>query len=247
MPFNKKYLLRPGFITIYIIAILIISAIILTVFQIRDINRKIDILISDTRNISDTVNIINADIVSRLAQRSTAELLMNNTNLILSTVYFGTADSDTSEETRDFTAFSIMYKDKYYIITAGHSVEMDGLKYKNFKFKANNKNNFITPPLIEYCSDYSNNVDYAIFYDPHIIRTGLYPAGEDEDNTPQYVLGNLKKNINLVKRYKDARQGESGSPVINSKCHVVGIMIKKDGEYTPIEIVLEAIDRLAIE
>jgi hypothetical protein len=52
--------------------------------------------------------------------------------------------------------------------------------------------------------------------------------------------------LNLIKKYKDARQGESGSPVINSKCHVLGIMIKKDGSYTPIQEVLNAINKLGL-
>ena len=137
-----------------------------------------------------------------------------------------------------------MYKNKYYVITAGHCVEMDGKKYKNFKFKANNKDYFIPLKLIDYRSDYSSNIDYAIFYNSYIIRTGLYPVGPDEDQTPQYVLGNIERDLNLVKRYKDAKEGESGSPVLNSKCHVVGIITKKGGVYTPISVVLEALDRI---
>ncbi len=140
-----------------------------------------------------------------------------------------------------------MYKDKYYVITADHCIEMDGKKYKNFKFKANNKNYYISLKLIDYESDYNNNIDYAIFYHPYIIRRGLYPAGPDEDQTPQYVLGNIERNLNLVKRYHDAKEGESGSPVLNANCHVGGIVIKKNGEYTPISEVLKAIESITIE
>ena len=76
---------------------------------------------------------------------------------------------------------------------------------------------------------------------------GLIPAAPEEEITPQYVLGNLERGLNLVKRYKDAKEGESGSPVLNSKCHVIGIMIKKNGAYTPIQVVLKALDTIKIE
>ena len=99
---------------------------------------------------------------------------------------------------------------------------MDGVKYKNFQFKANNKNYYTTLKLLAYESNYSKNIDYAIFYDPLIVRTGLYPANPDEDQAPQYVLGNTENNLNLVKRYSDAKEGESGSPILNSNCHVIG-------------------------
>ena len=191
-----------------------------------------------------------ADIDNKLNERTTrlssAELLLNNTNRILSTVYFGTADIDERKEVKDFTAFSIIYKDRFYLITAGHCIEFENIKYKNFKFMANNGRTWVTPELLTYKNDYTNNTDYAIFYKENLITTGLYPAVKDEDQSPQYVLGNIERDLNLIKKYKDARQGESGSPVINSKCHVVGVMIKKDGSYTPIQEVLAAIDKLGI-
>lgn len=213
-------------------------------FGLRNITKQVNLI---SKNISDLTGYItkfDKDFNARIARLSSAELLMNNTNLILSTVFFATADTGERKEAIDFTAFSIMYNDKYYVITAGHCVEMDGKKYENFKFKANNKDDFISLKLIDYKSNYNSNIDYAIFYDPYIIRTGLYPTGTDEDQTPQYVLGNIERHLNLVKRYKDAKEGESGSPVLNSKCHVVGIMIKEDGEYTPISVILEALDRI---
>jgi len=169
---------------------------------------------------------------------------MNNTNRILTTVYFGTADIGQKEQAKDFTAFSMIYNEKFYVITAGHCVEMDGEKYSNWKFKSNKGAGWITPELLGYKSDYRNNIDYAIFYQDGLITTGLIPAKPGEDMAPQYVLGNLERGLNLVKRYNDAKEGESGSPILNSSCHVVGIMIKKGGTYTPVEIVLEALSNL---
>lgn len=206
---------------------------------IRKYRRDLSSLTGSFANIESTLN-------ERTARLSSAELLLNNTNRILSTVYFGTADIDERKEAKDFTAFSIIYKDKYYLITAGHCVEYENIKYKNFKFKANNGSFWLTPDVLLYNNDYTNDRDYAVFYKDNLITTGLYPASKSEDLSPQYVLGNLERDLNLIKKYKDARQGESGSPVINSKCHVVGIMIKKDGSYTPIQEVLDAIDKSGI-
>ena len=242
---KSKHLLKPKFIIIYIVVVLFLISSLISYFELRNLIKQIDAYNHNLSDISGYIKKFNEDFNDRNARLSSAELLMNNTNLILSTVFFATADTEEREEAKDFTAFSIMYNDKYYVITAGHCVEMDGEKYKNFKFKANNKDYFISLKLIDYESNYSSNIDYAIFYDPLIITTGLYPAGTDEDQTPQYVLGNIERGLNLVKRYKDAKEGESGSPILNSKCHVIGIMIKKDGAYTPISEVLEAIDRIS--
>ena len=132
---------------------------------------------------------------------------------------------------------------RFYIITAGHCVEIDDIKYKNFKFKSNSRFNWIYPDLLDYKNDYQNNNDYAIFYDTNV-SMGLIPAESNEDLTPQYVLGNIDRNLNIIKRYKDAKEGESGSPILNSKCHVIGVMIKKGGGFTPIQIVLEILDHI---
>ena len=37
------------------------------------------------------------------------------------------------------------------------------------------------------------------------------------------------------------KKGESGSPVLNKNCHVIGVMIKKDDEFTPIGTILKAL------
>ena len=193
-------------------------------------------------NIANSIAATNKSLDEKTARFSSAELLLNNTNRILSTIYFGTADTEEKEEAKNFTAFSIIYKDRFYLITAGHCVEFENIKYKNFKFKANNKNIWLYPKLLAYENDYANNKDYAIFYKGNLITMGLYPATDNEDLSPQYVLGNIERDLNFIKRYKDVKQGESGSPVINLKFHVIGIMIKKDGSYTPIQVVLDAID-----
>jgi hypothetical protein len=234
-PENIVFTVFLGIIIIMLSLIIIIS--LYNVTLIRKYGQDLASLSASFAEIDGTIN-------ERTARLSSAELLLNNTNRILSTVYFGTADIDERKEAKDFTAFSILYKDRFYLITAGHCIEFENIKYKNFKFMANNGRSWVTPELLAYENDYTNNTDYAIFYKENLITMGLYPAVKDENQSPQYVLGNIERDLNLIKKYKDARQGESGSPVISSKCHVVGIMIKKDGSYTPIQEVLDAIDKL---
>ncbi len=235
---------KPNNIVLTVLLSIIIIMLALIIFITRYNTSLIKKYGQDLTSLADSFAGIDDTINERTARLSSAELLLNNTNRILSTVYFGTADIDEKKEAKDFTAFSIIYKDRFYLITAGHCIEYEKIKYKNFKFMANNGRTWLVPELLVYENDYINNTDYAIFSKDKIITTGLYPAAKDEDQTPQYVLGNIEKDLNLVKKYMDARQGESGSPVINSKCHVIGIMIKEDGSYTPIQEVLDAIDKL---
>ena len=61
---------------------------------------------------------------------------------------------------------------------------------------------------------------------------------------PRYVLGNIERKLNFFKEFDTAREGESGSPILNSSCHVIGLIIKSDGTFTPIEVVLDALDKL---
>lgn len=237
-----KFWNTPRFIIIYIVIALFLLSSLISFLSARNFARHINEFNKNLSEVSSSLAKANEEFNIKIAKISRAELLMNNTNRILSTIYYGTAA--TKEKEKNFTGFSIIYKDKYYVITAGHCVEMNGEKFENIKFKANNKNFFISPKLIDYKNDYNNNIDYAIFYNSNIITTGLYPASFDEDQTPQYVLGNIEKNLNLVRRYDKAKEGESGSPILNSNCHVVGIMIKKSGAYTPISVVIEALDKI---
>ncbi len=187
---------------------------------------------------------INKELDARTARLSSAELLLNNTNRILSTVYFGTADLGEKEEARDFTAFTILFNERFYLVTAGHCIEFEGEKYSNFKFKANNKARWVYPELIAFENDYKNKRDYAIFYSAHLFSMGLIPASTGEDLIPQYVLGNTEKDLNLVKRYSDAIHGESGSPVLNKNCHVIGLIITSKGDFTPVSTILEALGKV---
>ena len=177
-------------------------------------------------------------------QLSDYDILTGNLNKLLTTVYYGSAVPETDVGDKNFTAFSMFYKDAFYLITAGHCIEYDGIKYTDFKFKSNTKDYWIYPELQYYEADYMNNRDYAIFTLPHL-RTGLIV--EDEDTEPKYVLGNFKRRLNFFKEFDHAREGESGSPILSSGCKLVGIVIKNNADYTPISVVTRTIDELLVE
>jgi len=240
----KKVIKKPFyfFSLIVFIIIVIISAIFL--YGLKVASNKIDFYEQDISEISNSMNEINENVNQGFIKLNSAELLLKNTNKILTTVYFGTADRGECEEAKNFTAFTLQYNDNFYLITAGHCVEMDGEKYENFKFKSNKSKSWIMPELLDYKSDYKNNLDYAIFYSANPVNTGLIPVKPGEDLTPRYVIGNIERSLNLVKVYGSAIEGESGSPVLNSNCHVIGLVIKNDGTYTPITAVLDALDKL---
>ena len=142
---------------------------------------------------------------------------------------------------KNFTAFGIFYRDNFYLTTAGNCIEYDGLKYTNSKFKSNSSGALIYPKLLDYNNGYENNKDYAIFYN-RLVRKGLLIY--DKDKEPKYVLGNTERKINFFKKFITATGGGSCSPILNSKCRLVGAVIKNNNQYTPIEVVTEAIDKL---
>lgn len=237
----KKIFKRPFYIISFIIIGLLLFFLIGLKITFNKVDSKIDSCKHELTKIANTMDKINIVAKDEFERINSPDLLLDNINMILTTLYYGTADKGDVKEDKNFTGFSMQYNDKFYIITAGHCIEFDGQKYNNFKFKPSKGENWLKPELLDYKSDYKNNNDYAIFYLDNPIHTGLIPAKPGEDMTPKYILGNLERNLNLVKQFGDTIEGESGSPVLNSNCHVIGVVIKSDGAYTPISVVLDAL------
>lgn len=245
---NLKGLLKNPFF--YLASAIFLALVIFSVmffFQLKNVLDRFTIMKKDLASVSAIADHIKETIDSSFDDIGSAELLLENANQILSTVYLGKADLDLLKDAKNFTAFSLFYDDSFYIITAGHCVELDGNRYFNFRFKANDSDSWLRPELLYYENDHENSQDFAIFYLGKPVNTGLIPAGPTEDMAPRYILGNLDRGLNLVKKYSSAVEGESGSPVLNSSCHVIGVLIKSDGTYTPIQTVLDEIKRLSRE
>lgn len=170
--------------------------------------------------------------------------LTRNLNKLLGTVYYGSALPAAEGREKSFTAFSMYYKGNFYIITAGHCVEYNNEKYTSFKFKSNEKNIWIYPRLLYYETDYDQNRDFAIFTHK-LIKKGLIV--EENDMEPSYVLGSIERKLNFFKKFSTAREGESGSPILSKDCKLVGIVIKNNSEYTPVQEITRAIDMILQE
>jgi hypothetical protein len=165
--------------------------------------------------------------------------LLDSMNTLLGYAYIGSSTAQQYSYT--FTAFSIEYKGRYYIVTAGHCVEDNYGEEGEFKFKANFSDEWIYPQLIDYKAEFWNLDDYAVFSGPGI-RGGL-PVSERK--TPgKYLLGSADKGLSIFRNLGDSsKRGESGSAVINEHMEAIGIYVVYGYVYTPIQLVLEAIDR----
>ncbi len=159
------------------------------------------------------------------------QALIGNLNELLSNVYYV---YDNNGTTYVFgTGFSLEYKGKYYLITAGHVVDGEWGIHKDLGFKDIN-NEWIYPKLLVY-EVTKTTPDYAIFYSDKIDDGFKYDLNNTE---PDYRLG-INKPIQENKNQGIA--GESGSAIIDLDGEVTGIYI---GYLQDIDIVIEAIDNL---
>jgi len=178
-------------------------------------------------------------IIQKESELKNYDILTNNFNKLVSTIYYGNATSLNGDKEKNFTAFGLFYNDQYYLITAGHCIEFNGKKYINFKFKSNVSMKWIEPELLYFQNDFENNNDFAIFHHEKIKRGLLYST---DDKNPKYILGNTKRKLNLFKEFSTASEGESGSPILNSGCKVIGVVIKENIDFTPIKNVIEVLE-----
>ncbi|MBM3707066.1 MAG: hypothetical protein FJW69_01795 [Actinobacteria bacterium] len=189
-------------------------------------------------------NIKNLEEQIKILQEEPEKLkkILNDMNDLLKYTYIGSASPDELAYT--FTAFSIAYKGKFYIITAGHCVQDNYGKEGTFKFKANFSDEWISPELLGYKAEFYNLDDYGVFYSDKV--TGGLTVSDVE--TPDYyLLGSLDKRLSVFRNLGDSsRRGESGSPVINENGQVVGIYVVYGLVYTPIQLALDVIDSSVI-
>ena len=203
------------------------------------------IIVTETVTVEDTakINELQKQLTDSQTKTEQYQDLIANLNNLLKNVYYGYAENN-NYKSDGFTAFSIKYNDKFYLITAGHCVHynyggIDTGAYTSFKFKANFSNKWIYPKLLTYENDFNGNRDYAIFYSDKIIAG--FKTDKDND-IPEYILGNEYLDINTIKlTVSIGIEGESGSPVIDPDGEVVKIYT---GNFVDIDLVIQAINNL---
>jgi len=226
------------------IIIFFLTFLIIALIATTGCSTRLSIAEEEIKNLEIEIAQLEEESDKQTEQLSEFDVLTGNLNKLLTTVYYGSATPETEGREKNFTAFSMFYKDNFYLITAGHCIEYEDIKYTDFKFKSNTSSQWIYPELLYYEADYMNNRDYGIFTLSRL-RTGLII--DDEDTEPRYVLGNFERKLNFFKGFDHAKEGESGSPILSSGCKLVGIVIKNNTDYTPISEVTRTIDRLLAE
>jgi len=205
--------------------------------ELEEANSEIDNNSVEILDLKEEVNTLENNLELSKEELIKYESLINNLNSLLKNVYYGYASN--SEWISDgFTAFSMEYGERYYILTAGHCIHynfggLDTGLYTTIKFK-NNSGDFIYPKLLAYENDYYR--DYAILFSDKV-TSGL---DFDLNNSyPEFILGN--RNLNTIKNEYNLKDGESGSPVIDLDGQVIGIAT---GNFVDIDLVIKAIDNL---
>ena len=126
----KELIKKPFYSLSLVFFIIIIIIFLLFFYGLKKTSDKLDFYEQEVPKISNSMSEINETIDQGFVKLNSAELLLTNTNKIISTVYFGTADKGECVELKNFTGFSMQYNDEFYLITAGHCVEMDGENMK---------------------------------------------------------------------------------------------------------------------
>lgn len=227
---------------IKIIIIVLFILILAACSEVQAIPEPVIETVIETVIVTETVEIENTERIDELEiEVQQYKDLIGNLNEYLGNVYYGWAINSIGGTEDGYTAFTIFYKDEYYIITAGHAVENEHGKFSNFKFRAKFSDIWIYPKLLTYDNNYMNEVDYAIFISSEIVSG--FNVDLDNDK-PLFIIGGTDINT-ISDYYRLAVAGESGSPIIDVEGEVTEIVTTSNPRYnTDINIVIEAINNL---
>lgn len=243
-------------ITILIISIIVLSGCInldnyITIEEYNSLKEAHSNAVEEYSNLKydyNSLKVLNYDLQNKVNSQEEVivkyQNLISNLNELLDNVYYGYG-SNSNWESDGFTAFSIEYKGKYYIITAGHCVHyklgnIDNGLYTTLKIK-DDDGKWIYPKLLTYENDFNGNRDYAVLYSDKV--EGGLEYNLDNSNH-DFILGQGSNNILKEFNIYNLVEGESGSLIINISGEVMGIAT---GQFVDIDVVLEAIDNLGQE
>ena len=201
------------------------------VSELEEANIIIDTNAIEIIGLKEEVNKLENDLTLSEKEIEKYQNLINNLDQLLGNVYYVYGEGNGTWV--GGIGFALEYKNKFYLITAGHIVDGEWGIHKNLGFK-DTDNKWIYPKLLTY--EVTEIVpDYAIFYSDKI-DSGLRV---DLNNTePNYRLG-INKLIQENNNW--GMDGECGSPIIDLDGEVIGIHV---GYLTDIDSVVEAIDNL---
>ena len=204
-----------------------------TLLELEEANSETESKSLEILGLQGEVNKLENDLTLNNEEVEKYQNLITNLNKYLENVYYVYQEKSDGSSVWG-TGFSLEYKDKIYLISAGHAIENKYGVFKNLGFKANFNDNWIYPELLIY-EITDTTPDYAIFYSDKI-KTGLnYDLKNSE---PDYRLG-INKLIQENNNW--GIDGECGSPIIDLDGEVIGIHV---GYISDIDDVLEAIDSL---
>jgi len=190
------------------------------------------VTIVETIVVTETVEVENTERIDELeSEVQQYQNLIANLNDLLKNIYYVYGEGGGTWV--EGIGFALEYKNKFYLITAGHAVDGEWGIHKNLGFKSID-NEWIYPKLLTY--EVTDTVpDYAIYYSDKIDNGLEYDLNNSE---PDYRLG-INKLIQENNNW--GVDGECGSPIIDLDGEVIGIHV---GYLSDIDNVLEAIDSL---
>ena len=101
----KEILKKPVYFLLLILLVIIIAISAIFFYGLKKVSNAIGSYGMEISGLSDSLNKTNETIRQGFLKLNSAELLLNNANMILSTVYFGTADLGQATECKTFHCF----------------------------------------------------------------------------------------------------------------------------------------------
>src|SRR5680860_618962 len=105
------------YVTVFVLFLTVCIMSIIFPLKMADISTDIKINNETLKKTEEELDFANNQVIKY------QDLLKNINKILFKTIYYGKAEGSNGEPPHFFTGFNIFYKEKFYLITAGHSVE----------------------------------------------------------------------------------------------------------------------------